>query len=545
MSKNYLKRPLLKINMIRAYSPKKSVFYIIFFNILGKPLGLLTSVLMAYYFGTGKDLDAFLWSSTFLVLATGMVVGCWPLVIIPILTTIESKDRDQAQGYISALLSYGTLLILVIGICIYLFAGNIVNLLTNFEITTNIEAVNILRSMVLYFVFNSIYQIEQAVFNTYRNFKTPAFLVFLSRILVIISLVIFTNFIYINSLVLGRTLAALLQFSVTLYIILKMRIAFSLRLSCEWKWIRQTLIMLLPFYVTETFHITTEIFYRYKASGLNEGALSYLNYGCLIKDLTVETLAGTLSIVMFTEFSRSHSTNDLRALKNSFYKSIFTVWYMIIPISTFLFFFGDILIVLLFKRGAFNNESAINSYKVLQILSIGLFAWGGHYFTNKAFFSFHDTITPLIVTIPNTFIIIILYYYFSQWLSITGITLALTISGVWCFWLYLFVLHQKHLKMKISKFFIKLIELGTISFFCFGILKYSVYKNYNPFESSFFQLLLNISIALFVPTLSYLLLTYFMKIPEAINVYGYSLQAKDLIINKIRRYYDRVSITTV
>jgi putative peptidoglycan lipid II flippase len=520
--------------MIQTYSPKKSVFYVIFYNILGKPFGLIISALTAYYFGTGKELDAFLWSSSFLMLATGITIGSWPLVITPILADIKNQKSEQVNGYISAILSYGILFIIIVSSLIFFMANSIVRYLTNFEPETQIITVNILRSLTLYFLMNSIYEIENAIFNTYRNFKVTSSLVFYSRILVILSLALLTNTLYINSLIIGYTLASVLQFGVPLYLLLKMKNSISLKLNCDLTWIKKTLFLLAPFYVVQILNSTTEIFYRYLASGFSEGALSCLNYGNIIKDLTINTLAITLSTVMFTEFAMNYSQRNLDIFENNFKKSIFLVWYVVVPASAFMFFFSDNLIVLIFRRGAFDNESAINSYRILQVLSIGMFAWAGHYFTHRAFYSFHDTVTPLIVCIPNTFIILGLYYLFAHYFSVIGIAFANAIGAIWCFWLYLIIFRYKHMKINILKFLQKLIILMVISIICFGIFKYVFFINSNPLQETISQLIKKIIIVFIFPSLLYFSITSFLGIPEAAAMQKYFMQVIQQVTVKIR-----------
>jgi len=522
--------------MITPYSPKKSVFYVILFDVLGKPLGLLTTVLIAYYFGTGRHFDAFVWCSSFLLLCVGMIVGMWPLVITPVLTKIDAINTDEAWGYISAVLSYGTLFILAIGGFIYFFSGAIVRSFTNFEPETQEITVNILRNMVPFFIFNGIYQIEKTVLNSYRNFKITSITGFLSKILLLGSLLLFTNYFYISSLVIGNILLAFFQFLVPLYVILKIKNVFSFKICCDFKWIKKSLIMVIPFYVAQTINTFIELFYRYIASGLEEGSLSYLSYGMRIKDLAISTLAVSVSAVAFTEFSKSYSERNLTVFEKNFYKSIFTVWYLIIPTSAFLFFFGDSLIVLLFKRGSFDDESAVNSYKILQVLSIGLFAWSGHYFTHRAFYSFHDTITSMFVSIPNAFVIVALYYFFAKWLSVQGIAIAFTIAAIWCFWLYLFIFSCKHMKIDLKRFLKKLAAFTILSLLCFGIFKYSVISYFVPFQENIFTLFIKTSAAFLVPMLFYVGITYWIKNPEAMILFDCLSKATHQIKDKVRSY---------
>jgi len=521
--------------MITPYSPRKSVFYVVLFEILGKPLGLITSVLIAYYFGAGKDLDAFLWSSFFLMFCAGTVVGTWPMVITPVLTKIDATDKEQAWGYISAVLSYGALLVLGIGGYIYFFADVIVRSFTDFGPETQKAAIGILKNLVPFFVFNGIYQIEKTILNSYRNFKVTAVAELLSKILLFGSLFLLTNHFYINSLVIGNVLLAFFQFAVPLYVLLKVKNVFTLRLNCDFSWIKISAIMVMPFYISQIINSFTELFYRYVASGLEEGSLSYLSYGIKVKDLAVGTLAFSVSAIAFTEFSRSYSVNDHDAFSETFYKSVFTVWFVIIPVSAFFFFFGDGVITLLFKRGSFDDESTINTYRVLRALSVGLFAWGGNYFTHKAFFSFHDTVTPLLVSIPNTFIVIALYYFLARWCSVYGIALALAIEAMWAFWLYLFVFRCKHMRLDLKLFFRKLLTFAVLSVMCFGIFRYSLNEYFDISQDSVWMLFVKVSVAFVVPMCVYAVVSYLMKIPEAVYVFNNAVMAKDKVMSKVGR----------
>jgi len=250
---------------------------------------------------------------------------------------------------------------------------------------------------------------------------------------------------------------------------------------------------------------------------------------CKIKDLAIGTFAFSVSAVAFTEFSRSYSINDMSAFRETFYKSVFTVWFVIVPVSAYFFFFGDSLIALLFRRGAFDNESAVNSYRVLQALSVGLFAWSGAYFTHKAFYSLHDTVTPMLVSIPNTFIVIALYYFLAKWLSVFGIALALSIVAIWCSSIHLLVFAYKHIKLDLKTFPKKLVTFALLSLVCFGSFRYSLNKYSTPSQDGVWVLFAKVSIAFAVPMLLYIGISYFMKIPEAAYIVNYAASAKDRI----------------
>ena len=83
--------------MIKGDSIKKSYLSTLLINIVSKPLGLVSSALIADYVGTGQEIDSFLWVTYFVMLFYGVIIGNWGSAIIPVITEIRNKDGVEKE----------------------------------------------------------------------------------------------------------------------------------------------------------------------------------------------------------------------------------------------------------------------------------------------------------------------------------------------------------------------------------------------------------------------------------------------------------------
>lgn len=474
--------------MIKGDSIKKSYLSTLLINVISKPLGLVSSALIAYHFGTGQEIDSFLWVAYFVMLFYGITLANWNSAIVPVLTEIQNKDGiEKEKEFISFIFTWATIIILLATILLYSSAEFFVDKFANFDENRSLLATNILKIMSLYYLFTSLFNISEVILNSYREFKTPYFLkVILSPLVIITSVYFFAEEYGINSLIAGNIISFFLIFMSIIYFFIKRNVFSSgIILLFEKSYLKSVFRILLPLYFSQILNSAVEIFSKYLLTGFQVGTIAFISYAERLINIINSAFSDNLSKMYFTEYGHILHDKGKSELAKMYEKNLYLVWMIVIPISSILFFFGDYILGILFKRGNFTEESLVNTFIALKMLSIGIFAWSGHLFTGKLFATLKDTIIGMYLIVPNSIIMITMYYYLSKQMGFEGVALSSSLSAIYSFTLLLAIFYFRHYKLPIIKIFSILFIILVFWFgFSYGLVRYFQYDlAYDIYES--------------------------------------------------------------
>jgi putative peptidoglycan lipid II flippase len=112
-------------------------------------------------------------------------------------------------------------------------------------------------------------------------------------------------------------------------------------------------------------------FYDFYSSSFSAGILTSISYSQRIFSLPSEMIINPISNILSTTFSKEGSSNSNKLL-STYIEYNNTIWFIIIPITFFLFFFSEPIIEIFYYRGSFTKENVIIASKSLKYFSLSL-----------------------------------------------------------------------------------------------------------------------------------------------------------------------------
>jgi putative peptidoglycan lipid II flippase len=171
------------------------------------------------------------------------------------------------------------------------------------------------------------------------------------------------------------------------------------------------------------------------ATFLVSGSISYLYYANRLFQLPLALFAIATSIAIFPKLSKYINNNEIKKgfeiMKKGF-------WFLLIVLSiaTIIGFFGaELIIWLLFERGAFTHQDTINSALVLQMYMLGLLPFGIVKIFSSYLYSTHKHLKAAKISAISLGANIILSIVLIYPLGATGLALASSLTG----WILLFL----------------------------------------------------------------------------------------------------------
>ncbi|MFV0334257.1 MAG: murein biosynthesis integral membrane protein MurJ [Tropicimonas sp.] len=125
-----------------------------------------------------------------------------------------------------------------------------------------------------------------------------------------------------------------------------------------------------------------------------DGAIQYLNLADRLYQLPLGVVAIAIGVVLLPDLSRRLAGGDAQGGRNAFNRATEFALLLTVPAATALMLISGPLVSVLYQRGAFSAEAAIQTAEVTAIYGLGLPAFVLQKVLQPLFFARHDTRTP-------------------------------------------------------------------------------------------------------------------------------------------------------
>jgi putative peptidoglycan lipid II flippase len=195
--------------------------------------------------------------------------------------------------------------------------------------------------------------------------------------------------------------------------------------------------------------------------------VSYLYYVDRIFFLPSSVIGTAISIVILPFISRQIALKRIDKADKYIKEAIHLASILVFPASVLLFLNAEMIISIVFERGAFTTTDVHFVSQMLKILAIALPFSVFNKITSTIFFSYSDTKTPMIITFISVIINVAVSVSLMPHLGIYAITIGTAVSYVVSFLIGLTILLYKkilHLSADLLKFFIVILTSSVVTF---------------------------------------------------------------------------------
>jgi putative peptidoglycan lipid II flippase len=403
---------------------------VMIFFVTSRVFGLFRDIIITRQFGTSREYEAYLAAFRIPDLIFNIVAsGALGSAFIPIFSTLISRN-DVARGWqlASRVINLVFILTTALGLVAAIFAQQIVSatVAVGFAPQDQILTANLMRLMLFTPILFGVSGIISGILNSHHHFVLPA-LAPVAYNLGIIGGALFLAPIPglgVFGLALGVVSGALFHLVVQLPWLFRARMAYTPGLGLNDDAVRTVIHLMLPraigiAAVQINFLVNTIL-----ASTLPEGRLAALTIAFALILLPEGVIAQSIATVLFPTFSQLEARGERAALRNAFSTAFRVVLFLTIPASVGLILLRIPLIQLLYQRGQFTAESTAQTAFALQFYALALFAHSGLEILTRAFYSLHDTRTPVMVGAASIALNILLSLILLQPLAQGGLALA-------------------------------------------------------------------------------------------------------------------------
>lgn len=436
-----ISKRLNKTSFFKRQTVVQATIIIAVMTFASKFIGFVREILIAKYFGATGVVDAFLVATIIPTMVLGLFACGISTLIIPVYIEKKAKDPEYAKRFVNWIFLIWGLIFLFASILVLIFAPFLVKVVAvGFKEERLALAVTLTRYLMLSGYLSILTGLFTGLYHAEKQFLLPTIISFVANWVLVLSIALFTPYLGINSWTVGQTLFAIISF-LSLFYVLFRRYNFFHKISfkdIEWNEIYKFAILLLPLVVSGGIETLNTIVDRTIASTLDIGSIAALNFAGRVWTIPISLLAGPIATAIFPEFSEL-AIGDKNTIKNysvRLNKTIAISWYFIIPAALIFIVLSEPIVRMLFQRGAFDVKATQVTAFAVSMYSIGLFAHAANPLLGRVFYSFKNTITPVLISIATVGLNIFLNIKLGRLMGAGGIALATSLSVTFAFIVY-------------------------------------------------------------------------------------------------------------
>jgi putative peptidoglycan lipid II flippase len=459
----------------------KSSIHVTLLSLLGLVFSFVLQMIIAYYFGTEFERDAYFIAIAIPSYISSIFIGSFGVIFLPKITQIISEDnKELVSEFISTTFCLlAILLLIIIALCtsfsveiISFFAPNFNS--SEIEFTSHLLTIVIpsIFFVVLTCLLGALYQID-------HKFIRPALLPIFSSVIGVVFVTALNDKIGVLSLAYGFLTGSILSMILVWPITLKYNLKFLININnINVSYFFKTA---MPLFLSGILFRSTVVIERMIASNLTEGSVSYLGYANQIFMAFLAITVSGIAVTSFPVMSKLWNDGNEKEIEDFLSQNIQIILIISIPILISVVFFGDIFVKIIFERGAFDSVSTISVSKAL-LWSMGAFLCQGlGSVIMKVFYLSGKTITVSVISIFELCLFFILSLILSKRFGYIGLAMALSISSFIAISLAVIIINKVLIKISFHKIFVESLKILFASIL--GVLTAYLLYDFIEFDS--------------------------------------------------------------
>ena len=371
--------------------------------VLSNVAGLARQILVAQAFGTQAEMEAFNAANRVAETLFNLVAGgALASAFIPTFTGLLTKeDRQGAWRLASAITNLALLVLIVAGGLAALLAPQIVRyiLAPGFAATPSKEAltIDLLRLMLPSAAAFGLSGLLMGILNSHQVFLVPALAPAMYQLGMIFGVLALSPSMGIYGLAWGVVIGAALHLALQVPSLLRRRPEYYPTLGLKLKPVIEVLHLMGPrllgvAVVQLNFWVNTRL-----ASAQPEGSVTGVVLAFTLMLMPQAAIAQSIAIAAMPTFSAQVARGHMDQMRASLAASLRGVLLLSLPASLGLILLRKPIIVLLYQRGEFDTRSTELVAWALLWYAAGLVGHCVVEILARAFYSVHDTRTPVII----------------------------------------------------------------------------------------------------------------------------------------------------
>lgn len=371
-------------------------------------MGYIRDMVMSWAFGTTAAADAFYVAYRIPnMLRELLAEGSMSAAFIPVFTeTLTTGSKEEARRLASAVFARLLIILAVLTALGILFAPYLVKLIAfGWNYATNRDkfllATTLTRMMFPYLLFIGMAALAMGMLNSLRSFLAPALSPVMLNVFAIGGVVLVAPRMPapIMGAAVGVVIGGLFQFLIQLPGLHRQGMLPRPRLVPGHQGVGKVGKLALPILFSASVNQVNIVIGTILASFLATGSITYLFYGMRFIHFPLGIFGIAIATAVLPTLSAQAAQQQMADFRETLSLGLRLVFFIMFPAMAGLVTLRVPIVNLLLERGEFNRVSTVGTASALLYYAVGLWAMAGVRIVAQAFYSLHDTRTPVRIAI--------------------------------------------------------------------------------------------------------------------------------------------------
>jgi putative peptidoglycan lipid II flippase len=403
---------------------------------LSRILGFMRDMVFARFFGAGSGFDAFVIAFKIPSFMRRLFAeGAFSQAFIPVLAHYqERKTPQEMQVFVSHIAGCLGLVLMIVTVFAIFASPLIVNVFApgiSEDGARYALAVQMIRITFPYLLFISLAALASAILNSHQYFALPAFTPVLLNITLILAAVVLSRYfaVPIVALAWGVFIAGILQFSVQLPLLRRLRLLLMPSVSWRDPGVRRVLKLMAPAVFGVSVAQVNILVDMVFASFLAVGSYSWLYYSDRLSQFPLGVFGVAIATVILPHLSRKFADENRQAFSSTMDWALRSVVIIGLPSSLGLLILSGPLLACLFYYGEFSAHDVSMASQSLMAFSAGVVAFMLIKVLAAGFYARQNIKTPVKIGVFTLIANIVFILLLISPLKHAGLALATTLAA--------------------------------------------------------------------------------------------------------------------
>ncbi len=393
---------------------------------LAKVCGLIRDMLIAAYFGTGIEADAYMAATKLPTTLFDIVIGgVISAAFIPVFNSVWGKEsREEALKFANRFIGMVLMITGLIAFFGIAFSDSLISFMApDFNAETHDLAKQLSAIMFPMIIFTGLAFSFVGILQSFGEYNIPAIMSLVSNSAVILYFAVFGKRFGVYGLAVTMLVAWSLQVVIQIPSLVRFEYKFRPRLNLRDKNIQTAMRLALPMLISTWVQPLYTIINTRLASGIDNG-VSSLEYANRLYLVITSVFSFVVTNLMFPKMSRAHVAGEKEESKELLVTSLKLIATVIMPIMAMLIVLAKPAVAVLYQRGGFLPEDTIRTGGALSFYAIGMIGMAYNEMLSKSFFSMQNSKTPMMTALCSMAVNILMAYFLVSSMGIAGLALA-------------------------------------------------------------------------------------------------------------------------
>jgi putative peptidoglycan lipid II flippase len=414
-------------------------------TLVGRLLGLVRDIVVAYFFGAQADTDAFFLAYKVPYLLSLVVGGAMLAAFVPMFShRIATGRKPEALALFVNMGKVAGLVLVALSVVLVILAPWVIPLVGfGFDPATKDLAVYLFRILMIGLTFAGLTGLVTGMLNSLRRFAVAAFAPAIGTAATLIITVAFAVPVGITALAVGTTVGWFASLAAVLVGIRDQKVDYRARVEWRDPALREAAGMIWPVLIGSAVGAIAIFSDQILGSMLESGSVSSLSYADKLFQLPLGLFVAGITVPLFPLLSEQVAVKAPERVKATLSFALRLMGFLLVPCTVGLILLRYAVIGLILEHGKFTAQDTSRTAWALLFLLLGLYAYAGRDTLTRVFYAHHDTRTPVKISVATVVVNIGLSYLLMQFLGVGGLTLGTTVALSLNFLVLLYLLRRK------------------------------------------------------------------------------------------------------